>query len=147
MEKPSVVDQKATTRFDAIRAFILAYREEFRRQGSVVAGWRTYRGRRLGPFFTLRYRKGGRQAALYLGRSGSLAAQVRELLAEVQRPRLLRRCIQQARAEVRRCKRAWQEDLAAVGLSLKGCEVRGWRGLSPTSGPLAATFEASKEER
>ncbi len=56
MEKAGFVDQKAAARFERV----LALSGRFAVQGSVVAGWRVYRGRRLGPYFRLAYRDGGR---------------------------------------------------------------------------------------
>ena len=129
MEKCRFVDQKAEPKFPTIREFILGHRQVFFRQGAVVASWRYYRGNRLGPFYSLRYRVEGRQAAMYLGRSAVLAEQVRVLLRDIQQDRQIARLKRQARAELRKHKKLWQQDLAAMGLSLKGFQVQGWRGV------------------
>ena len=41
-------------------------------QGTVTTSWRTYRGRRLGPYYRLAWRENGRQRSIYLGRQGRL---------------------------------------------------------------------------
>jgi hypothetical protein len=133
LEKCEFVDQKMTLKFFRIQEFILSHQDVFRRQGSVVSNWRSYRGRRLGPFFSLRYRVDGRQSAIYLGRSARLSERVRGLLAEIQQKRNLSRLIRTARADLRKTKKLWQQDLAALNLELKGFEVRGWRGLQKTA--------------
>ena len=46
----------------------------FIRQGAVVAAWRTYRKRKLGPYYHLVFRDEGRQKSIYLGRDGPLVA-------------------------------------------------------------------------
>jgi hypothetical protein len=49
MGKTGFVDQKVAARFGRVRALVLAERGRFAVQGTVVAGWRVYGGRRLGP--------------------------------------------------------------------------------------------------
>jgi hypothetical protein len=143
------VDQKTEAKFQAIRGFILANRNTFVRQGAVVATYRMYRGHRLGPFFSLRYRDAGRQRSRYLGRSPNLAAQVSSLLGELRETikelRTLTRLKRHARANVRMCKKLWRQDLATLGLNLKGCEVRGWTGIRQGS-VLSATMGKIKDE-
>src|SRR4030042_6599751 len=58
----------------------------FARQGAVVATWRRYGGRRLGPYFRLAYREAGRQCSVYLGRAGRGVEAARGAWAELQRP-------------------------------------------------------------
>ncbi|MCY2994865.1 MAG: hypothetical protein NTY19_44440 [Planctomycetota bacterium] len=135
MEKWDFVDQKTERKFLAIREFVLGNWDAFRRQGSVVPSWRTYRGRRLGPFFSLRFRLQGRQSAIYLGRSAGLAERVKALLDEVHRERKFARLKRRARAEFRELKRRWKQELAATGLELRGFEIRGWNRMSETSSP------------
>jgi hypothetical protein len=129
LEKTRSVDQKPEPKFPAIRDFIFHHEEVFRRQGSVVASWRPYQGARLGPFYSLRCRIGGRQVAIYLGRSEALATQVRKLLQDLQQARQFRRLLRQARKELRRNKSRWARDLASIGLGVKGFEVHGWRNM------------------
>ena len=52
-EKREVVDQKASERFERVRAYLVARPRLFATQGAVVATSRTYRGRILGPYFQL----------------------------------------------------------------------------------------------
>ncbi|MEM9659553.1 MAG: hypothetical protein AAF961_14430, partial [Planctomycetota bacterium] len=109
----------------------------FRRQGAVVATWRTVVSRRtgearkLGPYYSLRYRDGGRQQAFYLGRSSAFADAAKKVLAMLQAPRRqslkiarLRRAIKES---LRRSKAELDRQLREqFGARLKGWEIRGW---------------------
>jgi len=129
MEKTPFVDQKAGVRFERVRSQVLAHPALFATQGSVVAGWRAYGGRRLGPYFRVSYRDRGRQRSMYLGRCQELARRVRELLAGLQRRhrqrRLFARLEAQVRASLRRAKLRLRQALAVWGIHLKGFEFRG----------------------
>jgi hypothetical protein len=143
LEKLNPVDQKIERKFHVVCRFILDHRDVFRRQGSVVPCWRTYRGHRLGPFFSLRYRVEGRQTAIYLGRSAILAERVRGLLRDlqqdVQKGRTFARLTRQAQMQLRRSKNRWHRELAAMGLYLKGFEIRGWSALPQVETTAAPT--------
>jgi hypothetical protein len=103
----------------------------FSRQGQVRAVWRHYGNRRLGPYYRLFYRDGGRQHGLYLGRAGPLVEEVRAALARLQEPlrqeRVARRARRQALAALRSARVHLAAELRAAGLRLQGYEVRGWR--------------------
>jgi hypothetical protein len=90
-----------------------------------------YGGRWLGPYFRLAYRDGARQRSIYLGRCVELARRVRELLAELQRPRRQRlvfaRLVAQVRASLRSAKAEFERRLAVRGIRLEGFEFRGVR--------------------
>jgi len=125
------VDQNPDGRFAAIRGRIEASRGLLARAGSVVATWRTYRGRRLGPYYRLSYREDGRQRSIYLGRSPGLVERVRGLLQDWQRPVRQANEFRRTRAvlmkDLRRQKVAWHRELRAAGLYSRGYVVRGWR--------------------
>lgn len=131
MEKSDLVDQKIAE----VKRLLASRPDIFLRQGTVVESWREYRGRRLGPYFRLAYRDGNRQGSVYLGRSVQLADAVRTLLNEQHRDqvnqRQLRRLQASARAELRKIRRRWAQDLRQFGLYLHGSEIRGWRGRQP----------------
>ena len=125
------VDQKSSMR----RVQLLA---KFRRAapavataGSIVETWRTYRGRRLGPFFRIAFRESEMQKSIYIGNNPELIAAARELLAELQTDERARRAVKRlqsaARASLRVAKLAWDRELREVGLRRKGFEIRGWR--------------------
>ena len=137
MEKSASLDQKAARRLERVRAYVLAHKALFAAAGTVVSGWRTYRGRRLGPYFRVAFFDGARQRSLYLGASPELASEVRKLLDELQGPLRRRRAFQrlkhQLRAALRRQKSLLNEELNRRGLYLKGLEFRGWH-----TGPEAA---------
>ena len=131
MEKRSPVNQKDAGRFLRVQAFLQAHQALFANQGIVAATWRTYRGKRLGPYFQLAYRDRGRQHWVYLGRSPDLADRVRNLLARLQAPRdrrrQSRRLQSQVRSSLRRAKNHLAQILAVWGINLKGFEFRGAR--------------------
>ena len=98
VEKSPIMDQKNRPKFERISAQLLARPDFFAVHGSVGSKWRNYRGRRLGPYFRLRYCQDGRERSLYLGRSEELAEEVRGLLADLQRRRIFRRLRERIRA-------------------------------------------------
>ncbi len=112
-------------------ARIAAQPQIFARQGAVVATWRAYRDRTSGPYYELSYRDGRRQMSVYLGREGPLVEQVRQMLAELQSPLRRLHAYRRTRKEVRRMlhgyKAGLNQALRALGLRMKGYEVRGWR--------------------
>ena len=133
MENCQFVDQNIEPRTKAVERWIATHRDELSCQGAVVATYRSYRGRKLGPYFRLTYRGGdGRQRSLYLGASAELAHHVRQLLQECQadlRERRERHRLRQLlRRELKKTKALWRDELSKLGLRLQGYEVRGWRG-------------------
>jgi hypothetical protein len=110
---------------------IRALRHLFAHQGTIVASWRTYNGRKLGPYYRLAYRAEGRQRSLYLGKSKNLLRHVRRLLEKLQNPLKTRRILHQAQkaaqADLKRHMAQFRIDLLRVGLQLRGYAARGWR--------------------
>ena len=142
MENTRAVDQTSHRALDLIASNAAL----FARQGAVVASWRDYRGRKLGPYYRLAYREDGRQRSVYLGCCARLVERVRQALAAVQAPlrqsRVLRRLKTRAKAAFRAAKAELDRRLRPVGLFLKGMEIRGWRTsvfppLPPISPPPA----------
>ncbi len=132
--------QNIEARFEQVRTQILAHAAFFVGQGAVEATWRTYRGRRLGPYFRVFCRQrrvrptpctgmAPQQTSIYLGRSPELAARVGELLDELrQHIRRKRRCEElrrQVRRGLARAKDGLRQVLAQHGVELKGFEFRG----------------------
>ncbi|MBN2577954.1 MAG: DUF1678 domain-containing protein [Pirellulales bacterium] len=103
----------------------------FARQGTIVASWRTYNGRKLGPYYRLAYRAEGRQRSIYLGKSKNLLRQVRRLLEKLQKPlqtrKILRHAQKTMQAAMKKHMAQFRIDLLRVGLQLRGYAVRGWR--------------------
>jgi len=129
LEKCDSVDQKR----QAVLQLLETRREILAQQGALIASWRSYKGRRLGPYYRLAYRVEGKQRALYLGADPRLAAEVRQALHGMQAARHQQRHGRQQHAQLRaalRCSREqWDIELRKVGLYLKGFEVRGYRRL------------------
>lgn len=128
-----------------IQRLVAEHPEVFARQGAVVATWRTVAGRRLGPYYSLRYRAAGRQHAVYLGRSADLAAAVDALVTRCQQPcrdaRAFERMAAAVRASLRQNLREVRRQLQPAGLMLKGFEVRGWRTGLPQPDDSAESSE------
>lgn len=131
MEKRPPVDQLPNdqqARFDRARTFILVNPRLFAAQGSVVATWRVRAGKRFGPYFRLAYRRHGRQRSIYLG-PRPVADRLRQFLAQLQRPQrrrqLYKRLQTQVRASLKTAKNHLAQQLAALGVTLKGYEFRG----------------------
>ncbi|MBN2578638.1 MAG: DUF1678 domain-containing protein [Pirellulales bacterium] len=101
------------------------------RQGSIVATYRTYNGRKLGPYYRLAYRTEGRQRSLYLGKSKKIVRQVRRLLEKIQKSRNIRRSLHHGYKNLEETmKKHWaqiQVGLLKVGLQFRGFDIRGWR--------------------
>ena len=110
-----------------IEQFVRAHGAALARQGSVQASYR----HGYGPYFRLVCRENGRQRTCYIGNDPRKVEAVREMLAKLQRPRVLallhRQIEQDIRRRLRHAKRQLAADLRTVGLYFKGYEVRGWR--------------------
>jgi hypothetical protein len=146
LENRESVDQ---TRNKALR-FLAEHAAALSRQGSVQRTWRSHRGRRLGPYFSLVFRvEGGRLCSRYLGTDEALAEEVRVALREMQAPlrqgRELDRQLGRILAELRQAKRALDGELAQMGLHRQGSEVRGWR-LRQAARCQAARCQAGRPE-
>jgi hypothetical protein len=127
------VDQKLVKRRDVLLAKIREAAPVLAATGSIVETWRTYQGRRLGPYYRLAYRESGRQKTIYVGKDAELVAAARSLLEELQVNERIRRTMERqqlaVRVGLRAAKAAWAQELQRSGLTLKGYEVRGWRRL------------------
>ncbi len=132
------LDQKLA----AVKGLLAAQPELFRRQGVVVGTWRTVEDRQLGPYYALRYRAGLRQRAVYLGKSEQLAANVQQLLNQLQKSVRQQRRVGQLRQTVRKSLRhhkvEWGKHLESeLGLMLKGYEVRVLKVLEKSLGRVS----------
>jgi hypothetical protein len=106
--------------------------EALARQGFVAAERRPGAGGPRGPSYKLRWRRGGRQRARYLGRDPGRAAAVGAALADLQRAgraaRRAARVLREAARWLRRARRALGPPLAGRGLRLHGYAARGLTG-------------------
>jgi hypothetical protein len=120
---------------------VRALKNVFSRQGTIVASWQTYRGRKLGPYYRLAYRADGRQRSVYLGKSKNLLRQVRRLLEKLQKPAKTRQALHTAEKVVQSALKKhmaqFRIDLLKVGLQLRGYAVRGWRRFRALRAPHA----------
>jgi len=110
------VPQLTGSRWNDLRAYLLAHPQVFANQGTVVEEWCKRGDRSFGPYFRLKFRITGRQNSIYLGRSPQLADQVRRLLIELQYARNCRRMRKQLWAALRLEKARFQNVLSASGL-------------------------------
>ena len=144
-EKTRSVDQKLPPRWQRIFGFLDARRPLLAVQGAIVATWRTYRGKRLGPYYRLAYREKGRQRSLYLGCCVELVERVRDAMGEIQgrlrEGQVMRRLIHTAKETLSACKDHLRRQLATIGIQMKGFEMRGVRaacarGFRPIVSPM-----------
>ena len=147
-EESPVVDQ-IPARWSRILAFLHTRRSLLSTQGAIVASWRSYQGRRLGPYYRLAYREQGKQCSLYLGSAIDLVSLVRRELANFQRSlreaQVFHRMRSAARKALRASKDRLRQHLAAIGIRLKGFEFRGVRrALARGLRPLPAFAAASR---
>ena len=146
MRNQEPVTQKQ--KLDRVERFVREHQQQLARQGAVVASWRQYQGRRLGPYYRLVFRDAGRQQTLYLGTDPELAARIRRWLAELQTPardrRRLRQQYQIMRRGLVRCRAQWQRELNRIGLGLRGSHVCGWRLRRPGRRRIALGAVASE---
>ncbi len=125
MEKQKIVDQRCRR----VLQFVSDHAESLARQGTVVEAFRSKGGKRTGPYCYLAFRESGRQRRIYLGAEERLVGEVRSLLERIQGPLRRRRFLQREKQRVRRSHRRhkakWRDELAQIGLRLKGNEIRG----------------------
>jgi len=150
MQNQTTVSQKAQERFEQVRAYLEAHRALFSTQGSVVATWRVWQGRKLGPYFRLAFREGRRQCSLYLGRCQWLAEQVRGLLGRIQEHVRWRRqsfrLQREARAALRKAKAQLKAIMAIYGVRMKGFEFRGIARAFPLTCPVVGWRSPAAEK-
>lgn len=144
LEKPDFVDQKRAE----VHRLLASHAAVLSRQGSVHQSCRYYRGRRLGPFYRLIYRQGGRQWSVYLGRDEGLANEVRQALrkmqAQLQRDRAMDRQLALVKATLKKQKQALDPELHRRGLYRKGNEIRGWRHFTGKAGTPAVSSNGAR---
>ena len=128
MEKSQFVDQ----RLAEIDQFFDAHRHLLTEQGTIVKSFRARKGRIDGPYFRLTLRSPDRrQISIYLGRVSNIVEYARRRIEEVRKDEKERRwtdqVIKSLRAELRSSRKQLAIELAPMGLTVKGCEIRGWR--------------------
>ena len=105
----------------------------FARQGYLATKWRGSGTDRRGPYYALRFHHDGRLRSIYLGRDGPLVQQVRALLAQLEEPLRRQREYKKSRRQLMSVLRGSNANLCArlgaIGLRMKGREIRGWRNL------------------
>lgn len=129
-------------------------RDHLRVSGTVVSTFRTYKSRRLGPYFRLAYRVDGRQCAVFIGGDADVAEEVRQYLSDLQRPRDQKFAVSRARRAAAQQMVAdlaqFDVELAAVGLRRRGSQVIGWRAWERhrmRKSPIEADLEVSNGVR
>src|SRR4051794_25039314 len=137
-----LVDQK-----QRLERFLDRFAGELAVRGSIVASYRNYKNRRLGPYYRLTVRDGrGVQRSVFLGSAADARLAVaRQRLAELQAPAKEQKSVWGARRVLGRAARqklqAFDAELAKIGLRRQGNEIRGWRRLNVEA--LQAVVEGS----
>ncbi len=135
-------DQKYLARFERIRSQIHERKEFIARNGSVVAGWRTYRAIRLGPYYRVAFRQNHALQSIYIGRNERLVTMVRALIEELKQSRSQDRLIRRLRCAARRALRRSLAELevhvAPLGYRRRGfrlCKQRETTPIKPQNAP------------
>src|SRR5205823_9082381 len=116
-----------------------ADRAALARQGFVAAEWRRRGGRRWGPYFKLRWRRGGVQRVRYLRRESDRAREVEACLGRLRRSAWLARVGRALLADARHRLRALKEQLEPL-LAARGKRLHGYAARRrPPAGPPAHT--------
>lgn len=127
MEIDDFVDQRQAR----VERFFSDYAGPLRRQGAVVATYRSRDGLRSGPYYKLTCRIDKRQVAVYLGAADDFVSEVRNRLAQLQEEKQLNTRIRKLRNALRHdarvARRALDAELEQYGLRRQGNEIRGWR--------------------
>ncbi|QEG36058.1 hypothetical protein [Bythopirellula goksoeyrii] len=133
MEKLKNVDQIPPDSHEADSWWCSVKKLLWEKQGSLVASYRTTGGVKRGPYYAYRYRDKGRQRSHYLGSSREVVDLVQTELTKKSAADNQRRYLDglktQARKQVKESKKQMEEELAKIGLTMKGWEVHGWRKL------------------
>jgi hypothetical protein len=98
------------------------------KQGSIIATWRSYEGRRTGPYFRFMYRQDRRLRSVYLGNNHDLVATIQAELDRLKEPRRRQLKFERLRRQIKRSlasqKKRLRERLREHGRDLKGFEIR-----------------------
>lgn len=98
------------------------------KQGSIIATWRSYKGRRIGPYYRVMFRHNGRLQSAYLGKDGELAAIIQSALDLLREPGRQQREFARLRRQIKRSlmnqKSLFRQRLREQGRDLKGFEIR-----------------------
>ena len=132
LEESNPVDQRQSPQHP-LRAlqYIEEHREQFVRQGCVVASHRKVGERINGPYFRLAFRGEGQQHSIYIGRDPQAAEAVRTALNQLhalrRRQLLFDKWERDARRTLRLAKIQADFHIRPLGLRFHGFEIRGWR--------------------
>lgn len=118
------------------------HRELLARRGAIVPSWRSWRGKKSGPYFLLLLRdEHGSGLTMYLGVEGPVVAVARTELAQLQtryrEHRAACRVMRQLRRELRRAKKELDRQLLLSGLSRNGMAIPDANGPVRQTGPTA----------
>ncbi len=147
VEKPSIGTEKVEARFARIQSQILARQDIISHYGHLESYWKTYRGKRLGPYYKVVFWDAGRRKSIYFGRNEDLAKWVRELLARLQHEHRQRTYLRQLRNKIRRALRHEKaklgEMLAPRGFRMKGyafhlCRAKASNPVPPSISSMSA---------
>ena len=93
--------EKTLARCERLQRQLLENKELIARDGCLGAIWKTYRGKRLGPYYRVEFRLNRTTRTIYIGRDEELVKMVREMIDELKQSRREDRLIRQARTAAR----------------------------------------------
>ncbi len=117
------------------------------RQGFLAADYCWKGGRRLGPYYKLRWRRDGRQCVRYVGGDPDRVERISAALENLQRPLHLARCLAQLMKEARRRLRSAKHVLAPC-VANRGLRYHGYTARRPrtSTGPAAVRETVAQAE-
>jgi hypothetical protein len=93
--------EKKPTRLEKLRLQLLAHQELIANDGCLAATWKTYRGKRLGPYYRVEFRQDRAVKTIYLGRDPLLVEYAAALIDDIKKPNRQKRYLRRLRAEIR----------------------------------------------
>ncbi|TWU25788.1 hypothetical protein [Bythopirellula polymerisocia] len=131
MEKQDFVDQIACYTAKTRGKLHALYDCMSTTSGSIQISYRRVRGTTYGPYMSYRFRENGKQCCLYIGSSRPEQMLARQMMHEKfaadKERHAMDHLLIQARKQVKESKKNLEQELAKVGLTMKGWEVNGWR--------------------
>jgi hypothetical protein len=123
-EKLKFAHEKTLTRWRQLQTQVLEHRELIKQDGCIGATWKTYRGKRLGPYYRVEFRENSAIKTIYIGRNEELTKMASALIEKLKQPcredRLLRRARAAARAALRHSLADAETYLAPLGYYRRG---------------------------
>ena len=126
MQNSNFAHEKTLARWERLQTQVLKYNELIAQDGCIGEIWKTYRGKRLGPYYRVEFRENRATRTIYIGRDEQLAKMASAMIDELKHPRREDRIIRRARMAARAALRRSLAEAEALAAPL-GYRRRGFR--------------------